>query len=312
MIGRKQLSRLLDDGRKDMPPALPVLVERTGVAMKISGIFAMALALVTVACATQRDVVSLDSRLGEIEMREAELKREKAALETQRLENEKALRQQTASLRATIAELSEEVRALTGRIEEVEHRQAQQQNEGSLSGRQGDELKTSVADSERRLRRIEEYLNLESATAAAATGGAAAGSASKIQPVDRPAAALSDQALYNRAKQAFDQGDSDAARKDFETFIARYPKSKNADNAQFWIGEIYYRDKWYEKAILEYQKVIEIYPDGNKVPAALLKQGLAFNNIGDKANARLILEELVRKYPKTNEAEVASKKLQSL
>ena len=275
--------------------------------MKITAIFAFMIVLMTVACATQSDVVSLDSRLGEIEMREAELRRQKAAVEAQRQENEQALRQQSATLRASIEELREEVRSLTGRLEQLEHRQAQQQ-----SSQVSSELQTSVADSDRRLKRIEEYLNLESATAAAAAGGAAAVSTSKIKAEDRPAAALSDEALYSRAKQAFDQGDSDAARKDFEKFISLYPKSKNADNAQFWIGEIYYRDKWYEKAILEYQKVIEIYPDGNKVPASLLKQGFALYNIGDKANARLILEELVRKYPKTNEANVASKKLQSM
>jgi TolA-binding protein len=59
--------------------------------------------------------------------------------------------------------------------------------------------------------------------------------------------------------------------------LKRFPKSDNADNAQFWIGEIYYRQKWYETAILEYQKVIENYPKGNKVQASLLKQGFAFS-----------------------------------
>ena len=43
--------------------------------------------------------------------------------------------------------------------------------------------------------------------------------------------------------------------KKFKELIERFPKSERADNAQFWIGEIYYREKWYEKAILEYQKV---------------------------------------------------------
>jgi len=85
-----------------------------------------------------------------------------------------------------------------------------------------------------------------------------------------------------------------------------------ADNAQFWIGEIYYNQKWYEKAILEYQKVIENYPNGNKVQSALLKQGFSFFNLGDKANARLIFTELIKKYPKSNEAEIAKKKLKGL
>ncbi|MBW2198143.1 MAG: tetratricopeptide repeat protein, partial [Deltaproteobacteria bacterium] len=88
--------------------------------------------------------------------------------------------------------------------------------------------------------------------------------------------------------------------------------SKNADNAQFWIGEIYYHEKWYEKAILEYQKVIEKYPKGNKVQASLLKQGFAFLNLGDKSNARLILSELIKKYPKSNEAKIAKRKLKGL
>ena len=113
-------------------------------------------------------------------------------------------------------------------------------------------------------------------------------------------------------KQAFDQGDSDAARKKFQELIQRYPKSERADNAQFWIGEIYYREKWYEKAILEYQKVIEKYPKGNKVPASLLKQGFAFSNLGDKSNSRLILEELIKKYPNSNEAKIAKDKVKEL
>ena len=280
--------------------------------MKIVHFFSIALVLMTAACATQRDMVSLDTRLGEIEMREAELKREKQAFEAARRESEQALRQQTATLRASIEKLREEVRALTGRVEEIEHDRAQQQSRAGDSGQPGEELKNDLEDSDRRLRRIEEYLNLESTPSAAPSAGAGAETPSKIKAQDRPVAALDEDALYRRAKQSFDQGDFDAARSDFENFIARYPKSKNADNAQFWIGEIYYLDKWYEKAILEYQKVIENYPDGNKVPASLLKQGLAFNNIGDKANARLILEELIRKHPKATEAEVASKKLQSM
>jgi len=48
------------------------------------------------------------------------------------------------------------------------------------------------------------------------------------------------------------------------------------------------------------------------VPASLLKQGFAFLNLGDKANARLILQELVKKYSKANEAKIATKKLNEL
>ena len=54
------------------------------------------------------------------------------------------------------------------------------------------------------------------------------------------------------------------------------------------------------------------YPKGNKVPAALLKQGLAFSQLKDASNARLVLSELVKKYPDSNEAAIARKKLKRL
>ena len=120
---------------------------------------------------------------------------------------------------------------------------------------------------------------------------------------------LSESEIYTSAKKAFDQGDLEAAREGFKKLIKKYPKSKNADNAQFWIGETYYQEKWYENAILEYQKVIEGYPKGNKAPASRLKQGFAFLQLGDKGNARLILKELTAKHPKSSEAKIAKQKL---
>ncbi|MBU0768749.1 MAG: tol-pal system protein YbgF, partial [Proteobacteria bacterium] len=108
--------------------------------------------------------------------------------------------------------------------------------------------------------------------------------------------------LYRSVKKLYDQGDLKTAREGFQKLLKEFPKSKNADNAQFWIGESYYREKWYEKAILEYQKVIEKYPKGDKVTASLLKQGFAFFNLEDKSNAHLVLSELIEKYPESNEA----------
>jgi tol-pal system protein YbgF len=257
-------------------------------------------------CATQSDVNTIDNRLTEMEMRDAELSRGRNELKTDIESRNQELRKQSAGLRATLEQMDEEIRTLSGRLDELEHsmKQQQQAREESENKRQEklDRLSQLTDQNSDKIVRMEQYLNLESSKkpVVAATPGVSA---------EKP---LSEDELYQSAKQAFDQGDSEAARKGFEEFIKRYPNSKNADNAQFWIGEIYYREKWYEKAILEYQNVIEKYPTGNKVPAALLKQGLAFANIGDKPNAKLILEELRRKYPDSNEAKVAAEQLKTL
>ena len=270
-------------------------------------------------CATQNEVKSIDTRLNELEARNAESQRKSEALKSDlevRKEDEQALRHQSASLRAKFEALNEEIRALNGRIEELEHRlnrQKQTEAEG-VKAEEGQiaELAKSTKANDKRIYQIEQYLNFEPSVAKAPAKEPEEKTPAKIIPAGQAKNGLSEDEIYRMAKQAFDQGDSDAARKKFQELIERFPKSERADNAQFWIGEIYYREKCYEKAILEYQKVIENYPNGNKVPASLLKQGLAFLNLGDITNSRLILEELIKKHPKSNEAKIAKDKIKIL
>jgi tol-pal system protein YbgF len=259
-------------------------------------------------CATRREVTTIDSRLSEMELREAEEGRRRDDIAKAREANEQGLRQMSASLRAQIDELRDEVRGLRGRLEEVEHSVRQKPASGETGERPREDKLTRLEDANtqlsRRLSRIEENLKLEPIPAGPKAE-------SKIKP-ESSARLPSEEELYNRAKQALDQGSMAQARRGFEELLQRYPNSASADNAQFWIGETFFREKAYEKAILEYQKVIEKYPKGNKVPAALLKQGHAFLALGDKVNSRLIFEELVRKFPHSAEAKLASDKLKEI
>ena len=262
-------------------------------------------------CAARSDVIILDERLARLEKQS---KRQKAEIQKYGKNTdvkEKNLRNQSASLRVEISGLREEVQALTGRIEQIEFELNKDKKVLDSSTKatkdQIDKLKESSDSLLLRLATIERYLDMEAA-GAKTSGTSTVG----VKPKETSVKKLTEQELYQVSKKSFDEGDLDAAREGFRELIKRFPKSQNADNAQFWVGEIYYREKWYEKAIVEYQKVIENYPKGNKVKSSLLKQGYAFNNIGDKTNARLILKELIRKYPKSNEAKIAKQKLTQL
>ena len=272
-------------------------------------------------CVSQTELTSLDTRLNELEIRNAESNKNSRQLKSglaTREDEEQALRHQAASLRAKMEALNDEMRTLTGRIEEIQYLLNRQTQVGAESVKvkedKIDRLAKATKSNDGRIYRIEQYLNFEPSKQIPLAGKSAEESTAKIAsaPANKVKQELPEDEIYRMAKQAFDQGDSDAARKKFQELIQRYPKSERADNAQFWIGEIYYREKWYEKAILEYQKVIEKYPKGNKVPASLLKQGFAFDNLGDKSNSRLILEELIKKYPKSNEAKIAKDKVKDL
>ena len=276
--------------------------------MKHSILIIIAFFLAMSGCASQQDVIILDDRLVELEYQFSKIK---TVAKSQKTEGKK-LRSQSAGLRAELNEIRAEIQALSGKIEETEFLLKQNLTTSTKadndlskkSEKQLDRVKEITAFNKERIIRIEQYLNLELSESNRTMKPDLA-----KKPSSQPDKKLTENELYQLAKQAFDEGNLDTARENFQELLNRYPKSKSADNAQFWIGEIFYREKWYEKAILEYQKVIENYPKGNKVQASLLKQGFAFYNLKDKPNSRLIFKELIRKYPNSNEAKIARKKL---
>ncbi len=274
--------------------------------------------LLGVGCASHQDVIKADSRISNLERRGSDMDKSRDQFQMRmedfrksQMEKDQQLRGQYAELSATIDRLQEQIQLLSGKIEEKTHRQ-----QSMLSGDTGDSVDTKLANLDQavlsikdRLLRIEEYLALDGGAKKAAPAKAA-----PEKPMDKagtpPAKEMAENELYAKAKQDFDSGELEAARTGFQDYLKRFPKSANADSAQFWVGEVFYRQKWYEKAILEYQKVIENYPKGNKIQAALLKQGFSFFNLGDKSNGRLILKELINKYPSSNEAKIAKQKLE--
>ena len=265
-------------------------------------------------CALQRDVITLDNRQAMIEKRYLESQQKNKDLASQltdQKQNNQNLRNKFAEQNALIESFRQEIQLLGGRLEETEYalKQKMKTSDDSYEKKEIrlDRIDRTVSSNKDRIARIERYLNFESTEPHVKTKPGAG-----IKTQSRAKQKVSEDGIYQTAKQAFDQGDFELARERFQKLIETYPKSNMADNAQFWIGEIYYHEKWYEKAILEYQKVIENYPNGNKVQSSLLKQGFSFFNLGDKANARLIFTELIKKYPKSNEAKIAKKKLKDV
>jgi tol-pal system protein YbgF len=116
---------------------------------------------------------------------------------------------------------------------------------------------------------------------------------------------------YRTAWQALSDQQYDKAIQQFRTFQRKNSTSEMADDAQYWIGESYFTRRDYNRAILEFNDVLK-YRKGDKVPAALLRQAEAFVEIGDKTDARLILQKLLNDYPNSLQAKDARERLQSL
>ena len=67
-------------------------------------------------------------------------------------------------------------------------------------------------------------------------------------------------------------------------------------NIQYWLGEVYYAQKNFEKAIIAFGEGLEKYPESIKGPDNLLKLGLSFSNLKKKDEACNVLFELETKY----------------
>ena len=81
------------------------------------------------------------------------------------------------------------------------------------------------------------------------------------------------------------------------SLVNKNPKNDVVPYAQYWIGEAYFTQGKYNEAILAYNEVLVGWPKSDRVPAALLRQASAFAELGDKIDARLILQKLISEHP---------------
>lgn len=101
-----------------------------------------------------------------------------------------------------------------------------------------------------------------------------------------------------------------AGRKQLKSFVNKYPEHDLYVNALYWMGEAFYGEKQYELAILQFQDVISMYSSHPKAAAAMLKQALAFNALGDGENARTTMQKLIEEYPDSTQVTAAKKYLE--
>ncbi|MBA3494214.1 MAG: tol-pal system protein YbgF [Gammaproteobacteria bacterium] len=117
---------------------------------------------------------------------------------------------------------------------------------------------------------------------------------------------------YRRAFDLLKVGNYNDSISAFNNFIAQYPKSAHADNAQYWLAEAYYVTHQYQPAISEYTKLIERYPESQKLTHALLKIGYSHHELGQLDQASTSLESLRVRYPGTTAARLADERLQRI
>lgn len=116
--------------------------------------------------------------------------------------------------------------------------------------------------------------------------------------------------VYKDALTDYTKGNYDLAIKGFQNYLTYYPKTSLVSNAQYWLAESYYSQGKYPEAIREFDKLIKTYQGSTRVPSAMLKQGYAYLELGEKSLGQGVLRELVAKYPRSREARLAQDTLE--
>ncbi len=132
-----------------------------------------------------------------------------------------------------------------------------------------------------------------------------------VRPGDA-GASLSPAEAYNLAYNDYVKGNYDLAIAGFRNFVKQNPSSVLAADAQYWLGESLYSKKDYKSASEEFGVFRKNYPKSEKNPAALLKEGYALAEAGDRSRAVATLKQVVERFPYSDEANLAKEKLADL
>jgi tol-pal system protein YbgF len=115
--------------------------------------------------------------------------------------------------------------------------------------------------------------------------------------------------LYQRALISYQNKKYKHALKSLKDFLVQYPSHNLSDNAQFWIGFCYLKLDQVSAASRAFNEVLEKYPAGNKVPDSMLMMAIIEKRRGEVGKYREILTEIIRRYPKSEAADRARRKL---
>jgi tol-pal system protein YbgF len=120
------------------------------------------------------------------------------------------------------------------------------------------------------------------------------------------------QQLWATAWGDYTSGNYTIAIQGFQAFLASFPKSPQAADAQLYIAESLTWEKKDMEAVVAYNRVISDYPGSPAVPMAYYKRGAAFERLGETARARESYEAVIKQFPDAQQAQLAKQRLESL
>ena len=211
---------------------------------------------------------------------------------------ETALPNNTGGLVIQVQQLQEEVRRLTGLIEE-QSSEIQQLKEQSLE---------RYIDLDRRMADLAARggtgpqpavggLDTPAGFTFGGTTGAANAGSNRVGT--KPSAEAEEESAYLAAYNYVKARNFPEAVEAFQKFLALFPLGFYAPNAHYWLGELYLviTPPDPEMARQSFKLLLDQYPENPKVPDALYKLGKVHFLKGNRERSRAYLDRVIAEYP---------------
>jgi TolA-binding protein len=224
--------------------------------------------------------------------------------------------QMTATVNALQTKINAQNEAGGGRLDTVSG-QVQSLNDSV------DELKSRIAKLDKSIQDMQAQLqNIQTQPAGSAPAGQTGapvnappdGSGAPSGPPPAPAASQAPplQETFQAGVRDYNAARYPVAAGEFQDVLRYYPLDDLAGSAEFYLGEIAYRQQDYAGAVKNYNAVLEGFSGSPKAPAAQLRKGLALMQMNKKDAGIHELRLLIQRHPQTPEAAQARTKLNGM
>lgn len=242
----------------------------------------------------------------DIRLLQDELRATRAQLasgDTTSMRTEEARREQLARISAAIDRMNDSLRVLAARFSLF---QATANGEFDSMGKQLVQVQAFLGQTTRNLQDTRAQLEAlrEQGNAAVSVPPSAATSGGDTSSSRAPAGP-GPATLFTTAYGQLQQGAYTSARRNLEQLLATYPQFEQAARAQLYIGETYKGEGNTDAADSVYQLVTSKYPKSPEAATGLYRHGRVLWDADKKAEARIVLNRLIREYPNSDEAGLA-------
>jgi tol-pal system protein YbgF len=117
---------------------------------------------------------------------------------------------------------------------------------------------------------------------------------------------------YTNAYRDYLANNYTLAMQEFKDYVRYFPQTQLAPNAQYYVGDIYFRNKDYDNAITAFDAVLEHFSDNPKTPDAHLMKGRSLLAQTKRDAAAKEFKEIIAKYPDSDAAAKAKALLKEL